>query len=150
MKKVLLVLVLGLTFMSCSKEEISRDLVDELIQQEFYTEVNTAGWFGKRFFKSETDLEDNSITINNVFYVYTEECVFSSDLVFTDKQVITSTKDVYEVMYTYDDEVNYYYTFTYKMKMEGDALIVIRSYDGGSEATAYIKENIFTDYNICD
>ena len=146
MKKVLIVLVLGLTFMSCSKEEISRDLVDELIQQEFYTEVNTAGWFGKRFFKSETDLEDNSITINNVFYVYTEECVFSSDLVFTDKQVITSTKDVYEVMYTYEDD----YTFTYKMIMEGDALIVIRGYDGGSEANAYIKENIFADYNICD
>ena len=91
MKKLLLVLVLGLAMMSCSKEEIKDDspmLVDELIGKTYTEDGST---FGTGYYFEQDD----------IFMAWVEtdfNCVMKYSL--EQDRVITSTANNYAVAFT--------------------------------------------------
>ena len=89
MKKLLVVLVLGMTMFSCSKEDVQENnLIDNMMDNIYMSEYGSNGYE----FITET-------TLNEVYFDSAEDCNYRSFLATGDYEwyAVESTKDVHRI-----------------------------------------------------
>ena len=147
MKKVLLVLVLGMigfSFVSCTKDEIKPSLIEVMENQEYYQEVGN----------------DRGLRVVSETRIYTlirdvsrPSCHYEVRLGYARYNVITSDEDTFSYRARKDDRTVCQYAF--RSDDNGDSLrLTIYSYDEVEEEHTLVNEFEYlkpiVDFNICN
>jgi hypothetical protein len=152
MKKVILVLALGMlamSFISCEKEEIPTEVVEaqNIIEQMeaigLYKRITVEG--GLRVRRGQR--------ISQIFESNSEDCFIDNELNVSNFNLITSDENTYS--YRITTVVGNTYQYAFRSDDNGDTLkLTIYSYDETEEEHTFVSEFGYlktdTEFNICN